>query len=61
MRAQLRTLSQDIQNTQNGSSLLRTAEGGIQEIVDNLRTMREIAVNTANDHNSDQDRAVLQK
>ena len=61
MRAQIRALGQDLQNTQNGSSLLKIAEGGVQNIIDELRTMREKALDAANDHNTDSDRATLQK
>lgn len=61
MRVQIRGLSQDERNVQNGQALLRVAEGGMQEIVDNLRTIRELAINAANDHNTDDDRRILQK
>ena len=36
-------------------------EGGIQEIVNNLRTMKEMAINAANDHNTDLDRGTIEK
>ena len=61
MREQIRSLLQDNQNVQNGSSLLRTAEGGIDEIVDELRRLKELALNSANDHNSEVDRKIIQK
>lgn len=61
MRVQIRSLNQDVQNSQTGKSLLRVAEGGIQNIVDELRALKELALNSANDHNSDLDRAILQK
>jgi len=61
MRNMLRTLNQDVRNTQNGASMLKVAEGGMQEIVDNLRSIRELAINAANDHNTDDDRRILQK
>ena len=59
MRVQLRALQQDNQNVQNGSSMIRVAERGI--IIQNMRTMKERAINAANDHNTDEDRATIQK
>lgn len=61
MEVQLRGLDQDIQNVKNGSDLVAIAEGGIQNIVDNLRDMKAMAINAANDSNTDADRATMQK
>ena len=61
MRVQVRGLDQDIENVKNGKSLLAVADGGIQNILDELRSLKELAINSANDHNSDQDRATIQK
>ncbi len=61
MREKIRSLEQDVQNVQNGSSMLKTAEGGIQNVVDELRELKELAVDASNDSNSDDDRRVLQK
>lgn len=61
MRVQIRSLTQDEQNVKNGKALLRIAEGGIQNIIDELRSMKEMAINAANGHNTDSDRAILQK
>lgn len=61
MRAKIRDLEQDVQNVQNGSSLLQTALGGIQNIVDELRELKELAIDAANDTNTDEDRAIMQK
>ena len=61
MRVRLRGLNQDEQNVKNGKSLLHVAEGGIQNIVDELRSLKELALNSANDHNTDLDRATIQK
>ena len=61
MREQIRSLFQDDQNVQNGSSMIRTAERGIDQIVQNLRTMKELAIDAANDSNTDEDRAIIQK
>lgn len=61
MRSKLRALEQDVQNVQNGSTMLKTAEGGIQNVVDELRELKDIAIDAANDSNTDDDRRVLQK
>ena len=61
MRAKIRSLEQDVKNVQNGSSLLKTALGGIQSIVDELRELKELAIDAANDSNTDADRATMQK
>ena len=61
MRVRLRSLAQDIVNAQTGRNLVHTAEGGIQEIVSNLRDMKAMAINAANDHNTDLDRATIDK
>ena len=61
MRAQIKALQQDIQNVQNGSSMLKTAHGGVENIVEELRSLKELAIDAANDSNSDEDRATLQK
>ena len=61
MRVRTRSLDQDIENAQTGKNLVRTAEGGIQEIVNNLRDMKAMAINSANDHNTDADRATINK
>lgn len=61
MRVQLRGLNQDNANAQNASSLLKTADGAISSTVDLLKTMKEKAINAANDTNTDNDRATIQK
>jgi flagellin len=61
MEVQLRSLEQDNQNSQNGASLLKTAEGAVQSTVEILRTLKEKAINAANDTNTDADRATMQK
>ena len=61
MRAKIRGLEQDIKNVQNGSSILNTALGGIQSIVDELRELKELAIDSANDSNTNADRATMQK
>ncbi|MDY3741017.1 MAG: flagellin [Selenomonadaceae bacterium] len=61
MRKQIRTLEQDKANVQNGSSLLKVADGAIEKTIELLRTMKEKAINAANDSNTDADRAIIQK
>ena len=61
MRVQIRGLDQDVQNVQNGRSLLNVAAGGIDNIVEELRSLKELAINAANDTNTDLDRATMQK
>ncbi len=61
MKVMVRALKQDAQNAQNGASMLKIAEGGIQGIVDSLRDMKAMAIDSANDHNSETDRAIIQK
>ncbi len=61
MRVKLRALDQDAQNVQNGSSILKTAEGGIQGQIEILKTIREKVIDAANDHNTEEDRQTIQK
>ena len=61
MRKQIRTLEQDKANVQNGSSLLKVADGAIEKTIELLRTMKEKAISAANDSNTDADRAIIQK
>ena len=43
MRVQIRALSQNIENVQTGRSMMAIAEGGIQEIVENLHYIKRTA------------------
>lgn len=61
MREMVRTLNQDHQNVQNGSSLFKVVDGAINSIVDELRNLKELAINAANDTNTDADRTTIQK
>lgn len=60
MRAQIRGLEQAQRNTQDGISLVQTAEAGMTEIHSILQRVRELAVQSANDTNTDADRVHLQ-
>ena len=61
MRVQIRSLDQANANTQNGSSMMKTAEGAVNSTVEILRTLKEKAINAANDSNTDSDRLTIQK
>ena len=61
MRAQIRGLNMAMKNAQDGISLIQTAEGALNETHAILQKMRELAVQAANDTNTDVDRAELQK
>ena len=60
MQAQVRGLTQAIRNAHDGISLVRTAEGALQEYHAILQRMRELCVQASNDTLTDQDRAALQ-
>jgi flagellin len=61
MRGQIRGLDQASKNAQDGISLISTAEGALNETHDILQRMRELAVQSSNDTNTDDDRAEIQK
>ncbi len=61
MRAQINGLDQASRNAQDGISLIQTAEGALNETHDILQRMRELAVQSANDTNTQEDREELQK
>lgn len=60
MRFQIRGLSKASKNAQDGISLIQTAEGALHETHAMLQRMRELAVQAANDTNTDKDRDALQ-
>ncbi|WP_312193451.1 flagellin [Exiguobacterium sp.] len=61
MRAQVRGLDQAGRNAQDGISMIQTAEGALNETHDILQRMRELAVQSGNDTNTDSDRNEIQK
>ncbi|MGG3161383.1 flagellin [Geobacillus stearothermophilus] len=61
MRGQIRGLEQASRNAQDGISLIQTAEGALNETHSILQRMRELAVQAANDTNTDADRSEIQK
>lgn len=61
MRGQIRGLNMASKNAQDGISLIQTAEGALNETHSILQRMRELAVQSANGTNTDDDREELQK
>lgn len=61
MRGQIRGLEMAAKNAQDGISLIQTAEGALNEVHSILQRMRELAVQAANDTNTDVDRQEIQK
>ncbi len=61
MRVRIRSLDQANQNSQNDSSLMKTAEGAVSNTIEILKALKEKAINSANDSNTDDDRKTIQK
>ncbi|KZR59869.1 flagellin [Pseudobacillus badius] len=61
MRGQIRGLDMASKNSQDAISLIQTAEGALNETHDILQRMRELAVQSSNDTNTDADRKEIQK
>ena len=61
MRGQIRGLDQASTNAQDGISLIQTAEGALQESQNIIQRMRELAVQSASDTNTDDDREQIQQ
>lgn len=60
MRGQIRGLDQATRNSQDGISLIQTAEGALTETHSILQRMRELSVQSANDTNVNTDRTAIQ-
>lgn len=60
MRGQIRGLDMASKNSQDGISLIQTAEGALNETHSILQRMRELAVQGANDTNVTADRTAIQ-
>ncbi|WP_427138357.1 flagellin [Psychrobacillus psychrodurans] len=60
MRGQIRGLDMAAKNSQDGISLIQTAEGALNETHSILQRMRELAVQAGNDTNTTQDREAMQ-
>ncbi|WP_304654214.1 flagellin N-terminal helical domain-containing protein [Halobacillus shinanisalinarum] len=61
MRGQIRGLDMASKNAQDGVSLIQTAEGALNETHSILQRMRELAVQSSSDTNTEADRKELQK
>ena len=59
MRAQIRNLNQGSNNIQSGISYVQVADGALEEVHSMLQRINELAVQAANDTNSDSDREAL--
>ena len=60
MRNQIRGLNQAVKNSEEGISLIQTAEGHMKEIHSILQRMGELAVKSRNDVNATEDRQTIQ-
>jgi flagellin len=60
MRGQIRGLDQASSNSEDGISLVQTAEGALNETTSILQRMRELAVQSSSDTNTDEDRDNIQ-
>jgi len=61
MSAQIRGLDRAAMNSNDGISVIQSAEGGLEEIHSILGRMRELAVQAGNDVNSEDDRDAIQE
>ncbi|MGL5633623.1 MAG: flagellin [Sarcina sp.] len=61
MRGQIRGLEQGSRNSQDGISMIQTAEGATNETHAILQRMRELSVQSANGTNTDEDRLQINK
>jgi flagellin len=60
MRGQIKGLNKASSNAQDGISLIQTAEGALTETHSIIQRMRELAVQSASDTNTDDDRTQIQ-
>ena len=61
MKSQIMGLERASMNGSDGISVIQTAEGALNEVTAMLQRCRELAVQSANDTNTDEDRAAIQK
>ena len=59
LTSQIRGLNQAVRNTNDGISLIQTAEGATEQVTNMLQRMRELAVQASNDTNNTSDRVYL--
>jgi len=61
MRAQVRSIRQDVRNAQDGVSMVQVAEGGLQEVGNILIRFRELSIQAASDTIGDTERGFVDK
>lgn len=61
MNAHIGSVSQSVQNTQNMSSMVKTAAGATSNTIDALKTIQATLINAANGTNTDVDRSAMQE
>ncbi len=59
LRSQVRGVNQAIRNSQDGISMIQTAEGALNEVQDITQRMRELSVQAGNDTLSSADRVAI--
>jgi flagellin len=59
LTSEIKGINQSIRNAMDGQAMIDTAEGALDEVVNLLQRMRELAVQAANDTNSSVDRTNL--
>tara|TARA_R110001583_G_scaffold15603_1_gene64109 strand:+ start:305 stop:2008 length:1704 start_codon:yes stop_codon:yes gene_type:complete len=59
--SQIKGITQAVRNANDGVSMAQTAEGSMDEMTNILQRMRELSVQSANDTNSSDNRASIQK
>jgi flagellin len=59
LRSQIGGITQAVRNTQDGVSVVQTAEGGLNETTSILQRMRDLAVQSANDSNDTNSRNAI--
>ena len=60
-QSQITGINQAVRNANDGVSMTQTAEGSMDEMTNILQRMRELAVQSANDTNSDSNRSAIQE
>jgi len=61
MRAQVRSIRQDVRNANDGIALIQTAEGGMNEIANILIRFRELSIQSATDTLTNAERTFIDK
>lgn len=61
MTSQINGLNQAVRNANDAISLTQTAEGALDETTNSLQRIRQLAIQSQNDANTDADRSAMQK